>query len=175
MTDARILLLNANFMPLGIVTLERAVHLIFQDKVDAATEEAIHLRGKSSTLDVPRVLRLRRYVNAPMRKARWSRRAVLARDEWTCVYCGIKPGAVQKSRLLQRGDMTIDHIKPRAQGGTSTWSNTATACPVCNHRKGDRTPEKAGMRMLYEPKTPRVNYVVASGEMPASWKVYLEV
>lgn len=172
---SRILLLNANYQPLSILSLERAVLLLFQGKVDAASEEAIHLRGKTSTLDVPRVIRLRRYINAPMRKARWSRRAVLARDEFICVYCGIKAGETQKGRMLQRSDMTIDHIKPRAQGGTSTWGNTATACPACNHRKGDRTPEQAGMRLRYEPKIPRVNYVVASGDMPTSWKIYFGI
>lgn len=172
--DSRILLLNANYAPLGIVSLERAVHLMFQDKVDKASEEIIRLRGQNTTLEVPQVLRLRRYINAPSRKARWSRRAVLARDEYTCIYCGIKAGEVQRGRELKRTDMTIDHIVPRAHGGTSTWGNTATACPVCNHRKGDRRPEQAGMKMHFEPKTPRVNYVVASGDMPVSWKFYLE-
>jgi hypothetical protein len=55
------------------------------------------------------------------------------------------------------------------------WGNTACACPVCNHRKGDRTPHEAGMSLRWEPKTPRVGYLVVSGETPAAWRFYLKV
>jgi len=31
------------------------------------------------------------------------------------------------------------------------------------------------MRLRWEPKTPRARYIVASGDIPATWKAYLEV
>ena len=81
---------------------------------------------------------------------------------------------VAAGQILRRQDFTIDHIVPRSKGGQNTWSNTACACPPCNQRKGDRDPHEAGMTMLWEPKMPRVDYVVASGEVPQAWKIYLE-
>jgi len=30
------------------------------------------------------------------------------------------------------------------------------------------------MKLRWEPKIPRVNYLIASGEIPATWKVYLK-
>jgi hypothetical protein len=36
-------------------------------------------------------------------------------------------------------------------------------------------PHEAGMRMLWEPKTPRVSYLVVSGDVPAEWKTYLPI
>lgn len=64
---------------------------------------------------------------------------------------------------------------PSSRGGRNSWGNTACACAKCNHRKGNRTPHEAGMKLLWEPKTPRVDYLVASGELPEAWKFYLEV
>ena len=76
----------------------------------------------------------------------WSRKGVLLRDNFTCIYCGARPGSRQKGRVLARNDLTIDHILPRSRGGRDHWTNTACACTACNHRKGDRLPHEAGMR-----------------------------
>lgn len=170
-----VLLLNASYEPLTIIPQRRAMSLLLRGRVDAATQETVKIQGVSDSLQIPIVLRLRRYINVPRRGARWSRRAVLQRDRFTCIYCGIKVGDMQKGRLLTRQDFTVDHLIPRSRGGQNTWGNTACACPVCNHRKGNRTPHEAGMGLRWEPKIPRVGYLVASGEVPAAWKIYLEV
>lgn len=172
---AAVLLLNASYEPLTIIPQRRALSLLLRGRVDAVTEEAVTVHGVSSALNIPVVLRLRRYINAPRRGARWSRQGVLRRDGYCCIYCGIKAGEYQQGRLLTRHDLTVDHIIPRSRGGRNTWGNTACACPLCNVRKGDRTPHEVGMVLRWEPKTPRVGYLVASGEIPAAWKVYLEL
>lgn len=170
-----VLLLNASYEPLTIIPQRRAMSLLLRGRVDAATQETVPIQGISASLQIPIVLRLRRYINVPRRGARWSRRAVLQRDRFTCIYCGLKANDMQKGRLLTKQDFTVDHLIPRSRGGQNTWGNTACACPVCNHRKGNRTPHEAGMVLRWEPKIPRVGYLVASGEVPAAWKVYLEV
>jgi 5-methylcytosine-specific restriction endonuclease McrA len=55
---------------------------------------------------------------------RWerTRRAVLARDARTCHYCG-QPAN------------TVDHVIPRAEGGTHTPSNLVACCQACNSRR----------------------------------------
>lgn len=171
---AVVLLLNASYEPLSIIPQRRALSLLLRGRVDAATEDELTIRGSSTTLRIPTVIRLRRYINVPRRGARWSRRGVLQRDGYCCIYCGIQAGESQRGQTLAKPDFTVDHIIPRSRGGRNTWGNTVCACPVCNHRKGDRTPHEAGMPLRWEPKTPRVGYIVASGDMPAAWKVYLE-
>lgn len=171
---AVVLLLNASYEPLSIIPQRRALSLLLRGRVDAATEDELTIRGSSTTLRIPTVIRLRRYINVPRRGARWSRRGVLQRDGYRCIYCGIQAGESQRSQTLAKPDFTVDHIIPRSRGGRNTWGNTVCACPVCNHRKGDRTPHEAGMPLRWEPKTPRVGYIVASGDVPAAWKVYLE-
>jgi len=171
----QVLLLNMSYEPLGVITRRRAVALLVRERVEAACDEAIEVRGVSGTFKIPTVLRLRRCVNVPRRGARWNRKAVLERDGYTCIYCGIAAGDRQGHQVLRHKDFTIDHILPASRGGKNNWVNTACACPSCNQRKGDRMPHEANMRLLWEPKTPRVDYVVVYGEVPAVWKIYLEV
>lgn len=71
--------------------------------------------------------------------------ALYARDRHLCAYCGEH----YRDRELSR-----DHIVPVYRGGRDRWMNVVTACRVCNMRKGGRTPESAGMPLLYAPYVP---------------------
>src|SRR3954451_24935434 len=137
------LVLNASFEPLSTVSLRRAVVLVMQDK--AVVEQAhsgLRVRAAAVDIPVPQVIRLCRYVRVPFRqRAPWSRRGVLVRDRHRCAYCG-------------RRATTVDHLVPRSHGGGDTWLNTVAACALDNHRKADRTPEQAVMRLLSKPFEP---------------------
>jgi len=170
-----VLLLNASYEPLAVIPKRRALSLLLREVVDAATEEVVALTGAATTLEIPTVLRLRRYVNVPKRGASWSRRAVMRRDSYTCIYCGVQPGNRQGGRILRHVDFSVDHIVPKSRNGRNNWTNTACSCSSCNNRKGNRLPHEAGMHMLWEPKTPRVDYLVASGNIPEAWKIYLQM
>ncbi|PLW71425.1 HNH endonuclease [Streptomyces sp. SCUT-3] len=151
------LVLNASFEPLSSVSLKRAVVLVLQEK--AVVERAhpgLRVRAAQVELPAPRVIRLCRYVRVPFRqRAPWSRRGVLVRDRHRCAYCG-------------RRATTVDHLVPRSRGGRDTWLNTVAACSEDNHRKADRTPEQAGMRLLVQPfePTPADALVLALGLAP---------
>ena len=70
---------------------------------------------------------------------------LLRRDRYTCAYCAV----VHAERDLQ-----AEHIVPASHGGPYTWMNLVTACSTCNARKRDRTPEQAGMKLVYLPYVP---------------------
>ncbi len=137
------LVLNASFEPLSTVTLNRAVVLVLTDKaVVEKSHPGLRMRAAAVDLPVPMVIRLSRYVRVPFRRqAPWSRRGVLIRDQHRCAYCGKRA-------------TTVDHVVPRSRGGGDTWLNTVASCAEDNHRKADRTPEKAGMPLLFEPFVP---------------------
>jgi 5-methylcytosine-specific restriction endonuclease McrA len=168
-----VLLLNATYEPLRVIPVRRAVGLLMRGVVEGVGGVAARLHTPSTVFEVPSVLRLRYYVRVPQRGAVWSRHGVLKRDGYTCVYCGAGIGDRCRGRALTRADFTVDHLIPRSRGGSNTWGNTACACRWCNGRKGSRMPHEAGMRLLWEPKTPRVNYLTFSGEVPAEWRIYL--
>ena len=50
--------------------------------------------------------------------------------------------------------LTLDHVVPRHRGGAHSWDNLVAACSACNHRKGGRLPEEAGMRLRKSPREP---------------------
>ena len=81
------------------------------------------------------MIRLVSYVRVPRdtHRRKITRRAVFARDDWTCQYCG------------SRANLTVDHVIPRSKGGGSSWDNIVASCAPCNRRKGDALPHQAGM------------------------------
>ena len=58
--------------------------------------------------------------------------AVRKRAAGRCQYCLIH-------QRLQGATFHIEHIIPRAKGGSSQLPNLALACPGCNLHKADRT------------------------------------
>lgn len=72
-------------------------------------------------------------------------RALFARDNHTCLYCGER---------YTRGQLTRDHVFPQGRGGQDVWENVVTACAHCNTHKGCRTPDEAGMPLLALPFAP---------------------
>ncbi len=170
-----VLLLNASYEPLSVISQKRALSLLLRGRVETATDDVLTINAGEKDFSIPTVLRLRRYIYVPRRSASWSRRGVLERDNFTCIFCGVHSGDKRSGKFICKDEFTIDHLIPRSKGGQNTWGNTACACQDCNQRKGDRRPHEAGMPLLWEPKTPRVDYLVASGSVPTSWKMYLEV
>jgi 5-methylcytosine-specific restriction endonuclease McrA len=163
-----VLVLNASYEPLHVVSVPRAVVLLLTEKAQLVEAAEQMLRSQHLSVPRPLVIRLVTYIRIPHR---WnvpvSRRAVLARDGFTCQYCGAQPG---------RGALTIDHVVPRSQGGQKAWENLVTACGACNRRKGGRRPDEAGMSLLRRPMAPR--YValafIESGAPHAAWEKYLQ-
>jgi 5-methylcytosine-specific restriction endonuclease McrA len=111
------------------------------------------------------VIRLVSYVRVPRAVQRKiSRRALFARDDWRCVYCGSSGGR-----------LTLDHVVPRSRGGDSVWENVVTSCAPCNLRKGDRSLEEARMTLLRPPRPPQpVLFIrLAAPKIPTGWRQYL--
>jgi 5-methylcytosine-specific restriction endonuclease McrA len=175
--QGRVLLLNgSSWEPLDIISVPRAINLVLSNKAIVVEHTDNFLRSVREKIQIPSVVALKTFINVPHREATWSRRAVLTRDNHVCIYCLAKPGDVTQGHLLTRSDMTIDHILPKSRGGKDVWTNTACACFTCNRRKGDQLPGEAGMKLHWEPRRPRTNYLVLEvGTGPESWKKYIEV
>ena len=158
MSDGYVLVLNASYEPLQRVSLRHAIKMLVRE-VAVVEEEA---GGSFGPFPVPKVLRLVRYVVAKWRHRRGhlcTKSAIKARDRM-CAYCG---GTAE----------TVDHVLPRSRGGGLTWKSAqelirraqaeasaegggiaVAACLRCNHRKGNRTPAEAGMKLLISPTAP---------------------
>jgi 5-methylcytosine-specific restriction endonuclease McrA len=165
-SSGRVLVLNASYEPINVCTVRRAAVLILKNRAEILEEGEWALHAESFTLARPVVIRLLTYVRIPRdaHRRKITRRAVFARDRWTCQYCG-----------HERGSLTVDHVIPRSKGGASSWENIVTCCAPCNRRKGDRLPRQANMVPARRPKAPppTVFIRVAAPTIPAAWEQYL--
>ncbi|MCU7374825.1 HNH endonuclease [Paucibacter sp. O1-1] len=74
-----------------------------------------------------------------------TRRKLFRRDRGLCAYCG---------QAVGEAALQAEHIVPASRGGAWSWMNLVAACATCNGRKAARTPEEAGMPLLFTPYVP---------------------
>jgi 5-methylcytosine-specific restriction endonuclease McrA len=162
MVDAHVLVLNKSYLPVHVTTVKRAFCLLYAgiakavnaqyETFDYESWSQITIERNDETLGlvdrvikIPRVILLLAYDRVPKRRVRFSRYNIFARDKSICQYCGHR---------FSRNELNLDHVVPRAQGGTSTWENVVCSCHECNRRKGGRTPAEARMRLVTQPRKP---------------------
>jgi 5-methylcytosine-specific restriction endonuclease McrA len=138
-----VLVLNANFEPLHVCNIRRAMGLILNGKAFLVLNGRGEIHTVARVYPRPSIIQLEKMVRRPRHAVRLTKREVFRRDNFTCQYCG------QNVAFL-----TIDHVLPRHLGGKYSWDNLVAACPVCNHRKGGRTLDQAHMRLLRPPEEP---------------------
>lgn len=161
---AKALVLNATYEPLCVVPVRRAVVLVLRQKAEVLHAGDGQLRSERCAMPAPSVIRLTHFVKVPFRaRAALNRRAVFARDDNRCQYCG---AAAEN----------IDHVVPRSRGGQHVWENVVAACRFCNSRKEDRSVHDAGLVLRRRPIAPRelTWIIVAVGHVHPQWEPYLQ-
>lgn len=138
-----VLVLNSNYEPINVCSFQRAIGLMLMNKATLILNGRGMIHSANHSYPIPSVIRLSKMVHRPHPKVILSRREIFRRDHYTCQYCG---GAST--------NLTVDHVKPKHQGGSHDWHNLVTACYTCNHQKGGRTLAEAGMALLRQPKEP---------------------
>ena len=140
------LVLNADFRPLSYYPLslwpwQEAVKAAWLDRVQIIAEYDEVVRSPSTQIRIPSVVVLKDYVK-PQKRVAFTRFNLFLRDEFRCQYCGAK------------GDLTFDHVVPRARGGVTSWENVVAACSSCNLRKGAHSLARSGLSLLRAPRRP---------------------
>ena len=140
------LVLNADFRPLSYYPLslwpwQEAVKAVFLDRVNILAEYQEVARSPSREMRIPSVVVLKEYVK-PQKRVAFTRFNLFLRDEFSCRYCGSK------------GDLTFDHVVPRARGGITSWENVVAACSPCNLRKGSKSLRNSGLSLKKPPRQP---------------------
>lgn len=193
-----VLVLNRFYMAVHVVTVRRALVLLYRelaevihvengqffnydfgswlelsefiaaDEENPANEEMDWVRSVNFSIQVPRVVRLNFYDKVPKLTLRFNRRNLFARDGNRCQYC---------DKVFPLSQLSFDHVVPRSRGGGTTWENVVCCCLKCNTRKGDRTPERAGMKLIRKPVRPQQNPLLdikMDNPKYESWKTFLK-
>lgn len=156
MTHPLILRLDVSGFPIRWIPWEVAACLYAKDMVAWTAGDSIFTMrggisrstGRQSSLTVHSIIAVKRSVPGrhPQRSVPpLNNRELFLRDGHMCMYCGVE---------LPDGQLTRDHVKPISRGGRDRWSNVVSACRGCNTRKGNRTPEEAGLTLLAIPYAP---------------------
>src|SRR4029078_12849138 len=138
-----VLVLNASYEPINVCAARRALVLVLKGVASAEEESASSIHSTRCAVRLPSVIGLLEYRRIPHQTRSLSRKNILMRDRYTCQYC---------HRTLPSGELTLDHVVPRATAGESAWENLVACCNPCNNRKGSRTPEEAGMKLARMPR-----------------------
>ena len=194
--NAQVLVLNKLWMAVRVVDARRAFSLVFRDLAEvihvddgaysshdfdswtdlsAARDHFQRLRENHYEwvrtvrfqIAVPKVIRLLGYDRLHRQDVKLNRRNVFARDRNHCQFCG---------EHFSTSELTLDHLRPRSQGGVSSWENLVCCCVRCNARKGGRTPTQAHMKLIRKPVKPRRNPVISvrlGSDKYASWRAFL--
>lgn len=167
--NQEVLVLNSDYAPLNVCNLRRAILLIYLGKADVLHTDHKIVHTIRGSFDSPSVVRLKSHVRRPMPELRLSRRSILARDNYTCQYCG-----------HTGKELTVDHIVPKRVGGPTSWENLVCCCKKCNTRKGDKTLQQVGFTLKREPKRPRYVPFISltkfmSGAKNRIWRDYLPI
>lgn len=162
----KVLVLNQDFTAFSVCSVPKAFLLVYMNKAELVSQDGrAQLRTVSAAFPLPTIIRLNRYVNRPFRGSGvvLNRQNVFRRDNHRCQYC------------LSARDLTLDHVRPRSRGGNTSWDNLVTACKKCNSRKGDFTPEEAGMVLMQKPYKPSFVMFIRdfTERINEDWLVYL--
>jgi 5-methylcytosine-specific restriction endonuclease McrA len=160
----KVLVLNQNYEPLTICNVKRAIIMTFLGKAEIVTKrDGLKIHSVKRTFDCPSIVRLGYFVHVPYKRILPSHKNILKRDNHRCQYCG------------STVSLTVDHIVPKSQGGEDTWENLVTACVKCNNKKGDKSLEESGMKLIHQPKKPSyITFMKSSaGAIGEDWKPFL--
>ncbi|MCP5420633.1 MAG: HNH endonuclease [Gammaproteobacteria bacterium] len=166
--EQQVLRTDISGMPLEWIDYQEAVRLYHLDQVAYACGSLLYrvrgginaVTGRRSEIEVNSIIATQGGAYAHI-KSRvdyvppLSNMALFRRDFNMCLYCGGTFGV---------HDLSRDHVRPMVQGGKDHWKNVVTACKRCNHFKGGRTPEQAGMQLLAIPFIPNhAEYIYLQG------------
>ncbi len=160
----KVLVLNQDYSALSICSVPKAFLLVFTGKAELVAEVPGQvLRSVHERYPMPTVIRLQRYITLPYRGVMMTRQNIFRRDGNRCQYCGTGE------------HLTLDHVYPKSKGGKTTWDNLVTACRKCNSRKGDCTPEQAGLPLRRRPFKPSFLMFIRdlSGTVDPEWLPFI--
>lgn len=192
--SANVLLLNRLYMAVRVVNARRAMTLLYRDLAEVVAvddgeyfsydfddwvevsqakqrfepERHDWIHTVRFQIAVPKIIRLLGYDKLPATGVKLNRRNLFARDQNRCQYCG---------KRFPTTELSLDHVVPRSQGGTSGWDNIVCACIRCNVKKGGRTPQQAHMKLIALPSKPKRSPILTiklSDSKYASWKQFLD-
>ncbi len=187
---SEVLVLNKHFIACNVTTWRRAIQLVYLDRANVVDEEyrvynfkdwcelsqmmedcpAGFIHTFKLKIAIPEVIMLKFYDKIQFEEPKLTRKNIYEHYGYRCCYCGKK---------FSSEELNIDHIIPRSRGGKTEWNNIVTSCIKCNLKKGNLTPDEAGMKLLIKPHKPqskiKLSFVLNSNiKIRSSWQKFID-
>jgi 5-methylcytosine-specific restriction endonuclease McrA len=184
-----VLVLNRNWQAVGVKTPAETFGMLMTDTATALLIEGENIlqplkwrdwlklpiiendfivNSSSGKIKIPKVIVLCKFDKVPKKRPRLSSKGLWVREKGICAYTGKK---------LTPNEGNIDHIIPRSRGGQTSWTNCVLAHKEVNSKKGDRTPEEAGLKLLVKPIEPKelpITYYIKNKHNIKEWNLFLK-
>ena len=181
-----ILILNKSWTPIRVKTVETSIKLVWRKRavfVDAKDysvynweewillpieENELYIQTPKIRVKLPEVIVLTEYNKIPSYDVRLTRRNIFVRDNFTCQYTNKK---------VNYNNADIDHIIPKSKGGRDKWDNLVVASKEINRKKGNKTNEETGLKLIKKPKKPDYKSLIIDPRIniPESWKKFIKI
>jgi len=163
---SKALKLDSSYRPVEVIDSLEALVLCLCGKAIVLEAYEKTIRSVSDIFQLPAVIVLHTFVRHRTKQIAPTKKNIIWRDGNQCQYCG---------KNFNSRELTVDHIKPKSRGGGNTWLNLTACCHSCNQKKGARTPEEAGMKLIRQPYRPK-SYIlknVDEKQISDLWSNYL--
>lgn len=176
------LLLNVDYTPVTIIDWRKAICWYFRiqnqrrSNIEILAYHNDSIIGLNAEYQLPSVIKSNIYIRTYRKNVKFSRQNLFLRDNSTCQYCGNK---------YHHSKLTYDHVVPKSKwknkSSPTCWHNIVTACYRCNRKKGNKTPDEAGMHLLNKPHVPQFHKkylpwfgMLSNIEYSSTWKDFLD-
>lgn len=103
----------------------------------------LKIHTSKMAIRVPTIIASSKYSDIPIKTFRPTKNNIWLRDNGVCQYSG---------RKLTKEEANTDHLIPKSRGGQNTWENMVLCHKDINSKKGSKTPEEAGLKLIRKPK-----------------------
>lgn len=126
------------------------------------------IRTPSMVIRTPTVIICPSYDKMPLKTFRATKKNIYEKYNGICAYTGKK---------LSYKEATLDHILPKSRGGKNDWNNMVISDGEINRKKSNKTPEEAGLKLLYKTQQPKpvpASLIIRSIISP-DWAYFLKI
>jgi len=168
-SEAFVMMYQNTATALDIRGVDHMVPLKWNDWISLPKDEnAKYIKTVRGEIKIPTVIVLCEYSKVPMKRPKFTTGNLWERDNGTCQYTNKK---------LSRSEANIDHVVPKTKGGPTNWTNCVICHKDVNSRKGPRTPEEAGLKLVRKPMVPRElpsTFYIRNKHNIETWNIFLK-
>ena len=168
--EALTMMYAGNATALNVLGKDQMIPCNWDDWVSLPNDdESEYISTVKNKIKIPKIIVLCNFSKIPVKRPRFSTNAIWKRDAGICQYTG---------KRLTKNEGNVDHIIPRSRGGKSSWTNCVLSNKTLNFKKGNKTPEECGIKLIKQPSEPKylpITFFIKNHHNVKEWDTFLNI